>query len=166
MIRAFVLGLCLLLSACASQTPLPQRPAALAVDLPLSLHIQRQQGARRQDWLLVLQRQGQDLHWTLLDPLGVPLARQRLVEGSWQNDGLLPPNAEARALFAALLFALTPAEALAQAYPPGSWTLGADGQRRLNPAWRIRYRAGLDFTLQHDSDLSYRVRVLAAEEDR
>ena len=44
----------------------------------------------------------------MMDPLGIPQARQKLIDGQWQADGLLPPNPEARELFAALLFALTP----------------------------------------------------------
>ncbi len=132
--------------------------------LPLTLHIQREQAGERRDWLLVVQAQGDGLRWSLFDPLGVPLARQRLHRGAWQADGLLPPSDEARQLFAALLFALTPEQALASRYAPDSWQLLADGQRRLNPAWRIRYRAPLDFTLHKAAQLTYRVSALAAEE--
>ena len=69
---------------------------------------------------------------------------------------------QARELFAALLFALTADDAL-DTYPAGSWQRGADGQRRLNPDWRIRYRSALDFTLAAPQ-LSYRVRALNQEE--
>lgn len=98
MMRILLLAAVLLLSACASQAPLPAHTPELA--LPLQLHIQRKQAGQWQDWLLVLQREDAGLRWSLLDPLGIPLARQRLVDGQWQADGLLPPNPEARELFA------------------------------------------------------------------
>src|SRR5690606_19874167 len=68
--------------------------------------------------------------WSLFDALGLPLARQVLQDGTWRNDGLLPPNAQARSLFAALLFAWTPETRLASAYPAQSWSVssGADGR--------------------------------------
>lgn len=158
----FILLLGLLLGACASRTPLPE--SAPSLSLPLSLHIQRAQAGASADWLLVVQGEGSALRWSLFDPLGVPLARQLLEGGQWHNDGLLPPNAEARELFAALLFALTPGAELAQRYPPGDWQLAADGQRRLKPDWRIDYRTPLHFTLNTSPDLHYRVAPLQPEE--
>lgn len=164
MMRAWLLGLglCLLLGACAVRTPVPQSVPQLSTGLPLTLLIQRSQAAERQDWLLVLQAEGPSLRWSLLDPLGVPLARQLLTEGEWQNDGLLPPNPEARELFAALLFALSADAALAKHYPAGTWQLSAAG-RRLDPHWSIRYRAPLEFSLS-DGAVLYRVRALTAGE--
>ncbi len=155
------------LSGCASHTPLPSQQAELVVSLPLTVQIQRQQPATSpEDWLLVVQREGAGLRWSLFDPLGIPLARQQLHNGAWQNDGLLPPNGEARELFAALLFALTPSAALANSYDSRSWQEHADGQRQLNPDWRIRYRAPVDFTLLGADGLSYQVRALPSEEPR
>ncbi|MDG9925841.1 MULTISPECIES: hypothetical protein [unclassified Pseudomonas] len=162
MLRAVLLALTLLLGACAGHTPVPTSSPALTAGLPISLQIERTQNSERRDWLLVIQAEGEALRWSLFDPLGVPLARQLLQGGEWRNDGLLPPNPEARELFAALLFALTADDAL-HAYPEGSWQRGADGQRRLNPDWRIRYRSALDFTLAAPQ-LSYRVRALNQEE--
>ncbi|HSC84905.1 MAG TPA: DUF3261 domain-containing protein [Pseudomonas sp.] len=166
MLRAWLLGLCLLLAACAARTPVPDSAPALVAPLPLSLQIHRNQNGSEQDWLLVLQGEGAALRWSLFDPLGVPLARQLLEDGEWQDDGLLPPNGEARELFAALLFALTPSSELARHYPADNWQTSTDGQRRLNPAWRIRYRAALDFTLNTDAGLVYQARALPAEEGR
>ncbi|SIS19311.1 hypothetical protein SAMN05878276_3154 [Aquipseudomonas alcaligenes] len=160
--RVLLLALVLLLGACAGHTPVPTSSPELTAALPISLQIERTQNAERRDWLLVIQAEGQALRWSLFDPLGVPLARQLLEQGEWRNDGLLPPNAEARELFAALLFALTTDNALA-AYPEDSWQRDADGQRRLNPDWRIRYRSALDFTLAAPQ-LRYRVRALNQEE--
>jgi hypothetical protein len=160
--RVLLLALMLLLGACAGRTPVPASSPELTAELPISLQIERTQSAEQRGWLLVIQAEGQALRWSLFDPLGVPLARQLLEHGEWRNDGLLPPNAEARELFAALLFALTTDDALST-YPEGSWQRGADGQRRLNPDWRIRYRSALDFTLAA-AQLSYRVRALNQEE--
>jgi len=70
--------------------------------LPQTLHIQRDDG---QEWLLVVQKED-GLRFSLFDPLGVPLSRQKRSDGKWRNVGLLPPNREARALFIALLEAL------------------------------------------------------------
>ncbi|MBC2654735.1 DUF3261 domain-containing protein [Pseudomonas sp. MSSRFD41] len=158
MIRALLLGCVLLLSACASQAPLPQRVPAL--DLPLQLHIQRQSQGQRQDWLLVLQAEGPGLRWSLMDPLGIPQARQRLVDGHWQADGLLPPNPEARELFAALLFALTPAAELPASYP-GAQT--QDQRRALGQRWRVTYRQTLDFIVELPQGPHYQVTALTSE---
>ena len=152
----------LLLSACAAHTPVPQTPPALVAPLPLSLQIQREQAQLRQDWLLVIQAEGSALRWSLMDPLGIPQARQLLDAGQWRNDGLLPPNAEARELFAALLFALTREDAL-QAYPASSWQQAGDDRRRLAPDWTIDYHGPLNFTLGK-TGLNYRIHALNLEE--
>lgn len=162
MLRVALLTLTLLLGACAGHTPVPDSAPPLSASLPISLQIERTQNAEQLDWLLVVQAEGESLRWSLFDPLGVPLARQLLEHGEWHNDGLLPPNTEARELFAALLFALSTDVAL-DTYPAGSWQHDADGQRRLNPDWRIRYRSALDFTLA-TRDLTYQVRALNQEE--
>jgi len=158
MIRALLLSCVLLLSACASQAPLPERNPSLA--LPLQLHIERQQAGQRQDWLLVIQREGPGIRWSLMDPLGIPLARQRLVEGQWQADGLLPPNPEARELFAALLFALTPEGELLGNYPKAQQQ---GSQRELGPRWQIRYQQPRIFELNLPQGLHYKISPLTAE---
>lgn len=163
MSRIALLLASLLLAACAARTPLPEMTPTLAAPLPLTLQIQRQQADDRQDWLLVIQREGQTLRWSLLDPLGIPLARQRLQAGTWQNDGLLPPNPEARELFAALLFALTDEAALPDSYPVGSWQRRADGGRELAPHWQVNYSSTLNFSLARP-ELSYRISVLTQED--
>ena len=90
MMRLLLIGCLLLLSACASQPPLPEKTPALA--LPMQLHVQRLADGQSQDWLLVIQREGSAIRWSMMDPLGIPLARQKLIDGTWQADGLLPPN--------------------------------------------------------------------------
>ncbi|MET1081219.1 MAG: DUF3261 domain-containing protein [Pseudomonas sp.] len=160
---ARLLLIALLLGGCASPAPLPAQSPALA--LPLQLHVQRQQAADNLDWLLVIQAEPDGLRWSLLDPLGVPLARQRLVDGQWQNDGLLPPNPEARELFAALLFALSPGAELARAYPGLDWQTD-DQQRSLRQGdrhWQVHYRQALRFELLTQGELRYSVAPLVQE---
>ena len=156
MMRTWLIACLLLLSACASQPPLPEKTPTLA--LPMQLHVQRLADGQRQDWLLVIQREGEALRWSLMDPLGIPLARQKLLAGSWQADGLLPPNPQARELFAALLFALTPAAELPGSYPQARED---DGVRALKPHWQVIYRAPLTFTVSMPGQhLDYRVTAL------
>lgn len=154
------LFLALLLAACARQLPLPAQPPQL--ELPMQLHVQRRSAEQTQDWLLVIQREEDALRWSLLDPLGIPLARQLLSDGRWKADGLLPPNAEARELFAALLFALSPAEGLGELYADSHWT--ADGDRSLKNGasdWRVRYGKNDRFDLDVGATLTYGVAPIA-----
>ncbi len=155
MIRFLLLGCVLLLSACASQAPLPERTPNLV--LPLQLHIERQMAEQRLDWLLVIQREGPGIRWSMMDPLGIPVARQKLIDSQWQADGLLPPNPEARELFAALLFALTPAGELQGNYPAARQD---GGQRSLPPRWNIRDSQPLSFELNVSQGPHYRVTPL------
>ncbi|WP_207199924.1 MULTISPECIES: hypothetical protein [unclassified Pseudomonas] len=153
--RLLVLSILLLLSACASHAPLPAGNPTLP--LPLQLHIERQQAEQRQDWLLVIQREGTGIRWSMMDPLGIPQARQQLIDGHWQADGLLPPNPEARELFAALLFALTPSGELLRNYPDAQQH---GEQRTLPPRWAIRYAQPLHFELNLPQGPHYRVSPL------
>ncbi|XXF09213.1 DUF3261 domain-containing protein [Pseudomonas sp. D2-3] len=156
--RLLTLACLLVLSACAARTPLPAAAPQLAQPLPMALQVST---ADDQDWLLVIQAEGTALRWSLFDPLGVPLARQSLADGAWHNDGLLPPNAPARELFAALLFALIPDDQLAASYAGKQWRLGAEG-RQLAPDWRIRYGAGRAIELSNATQ-QYRVRPLETQ---
>ena len=155
MIRALLIGCLLLLSACASHAPLPERTPTLA--LPMQLHIERTMAGQRQDWLLVIQREDAGIRWSMMDPLGIPVARQRLVAGQWQADGLLPPNAEARELFAALLFALTPEAELPDNYPAARQQAS---QRTLDSRWQVRYTQPLDFEMSLHQGPRYRITPL------
>ncbi|SDS14621.1 hypothetical protein SAMN05216579_0112 [Pseudomonas granadensis] len=154
-LRLLVIGVMLLLSACASQAPLPAANPTLP--LPLQLHIERQQAGQRQDWLLVIQREGPGIRWSMMDPLGIPQARQQLIDGQWQADGLLPPNPEARELFAALLFALTPSGELLRNYPAAQQQ---HEQRSLPARWTIDYAQPLSFELNLPQGPHYRVSPL------
>lgn len=159
--RALLLGCVLTLAACASQAPLPVTPPDL--QLPQQLHVQRIQGEQRQDWMLVIQREDDALRWSLLDFLGIPQARQRLVDNQWHADGLLPPNPQARELFAAVLFALTPPAELASRYPQAQ---ARGAERHLGERWAVHYRSANDFTLtltQDPQGLSYQISPLPDE---
>ncbi|MEX3775123.1 hypothetical protein [Pseudomonas sp. MYb118] len=153
-----ILAALLLLSACTSRAPMPE----LAPNLPLpqQLHIQRQEDGQRQDWVLVIAREGQGIRWSMMDLLGIPQARQKLIDGRWQADGLLPPNPEARELFAALVFALTPGDELPANYPD-AWQHGA--QRSLPEYWDVRYTQPLNFELKLPKGPTYQVTPLTGE---
>ncbi|MEG0065229.1 MAG: hypothetical protein RR740_11565 [Pseudomonas sp.] len=158
MLRLFLLVCIALLGACATQAPLPTGNPTLP--LPLQLHIERNLAEQRQDWLLVIQREDSHLRWSMLDLLGIPQARQVLDQGQWQSDGFLPPNPAARELFAAVLFALTPAGELQQRYPQAR----QQGQQRwLGERWRVDYRHADDFTLHLEQGLRYLVSPLPSE---
>jgi len=158
MIRFLLVGCLLLLSACASQAPLPEHIPSLS--LPLQLHIQRLEAEQRQDWVLVIQQEDAGLRWSMMDLLGIPQARQKLADGKWQADGLLPPNPEARELFAALLFALTPKDQLAGNYPT-AWQQGA--RRSLPTRWDVRYAQPMTFELNLPKGPRYQVTPLNGE---
>ncbi|MDB6051292.1 MAG: hypothetical protein JWR17_4038 [Pseudomonas sp.] len=159
MIGRLLLSACLLLlCACASKAPLPEHSPHLS--LPMQLHILREQAEQRQDWLLVIQQETAGLRWSLMDPLGIPVARQRLVDGAWQADGLLPPNPQARELFAALLFALTPATELHDNYPLARVETG---RRDLGKRWNVEYRQPQVFDLHMEQGVTYRVSPLNDE---
>jgi hypothetical protein len=143
LLRYLLLGCLVLLSACAGRAPLPEQTPSL--ELPLQLHIERMQDDQRQHWVLVIQSEGAGIRWSMMDLLGIPQARQILTDKTWKADGLLPPNSEARELFAALLFALTPRDQLAINYP-GAWQHGA--QRSLPDRWDVRYSHSTSFELQ------------------
>ncbi|QOU05793.1 hypothetical protein IM720_03450 [Pseudomonas fluorescens] len=158
MIRLLLIGCLLLLGACASQPPLPEKTPTLA--LPLQLHVQRMERGQSQDWLLVIQREGNAIRWSMMDPLGIPLARQKLIEGQWQADGLLPPNPQARELFAALLFALASADDVRSLYPNAQ---AMDLTRTLPGHWQIVYQSSEVFSVNISGQpLSYRITPLGA----
>ena len=123
-----VWGIFALLSGCATQAPLPAGNPTLP--LPLQLHIERQQAEQRQDWLLVIQREGAGVRWSTRDPLE---------------------------LSAALLFALTPSGELLRNYPAAQQQ---GEQRSLPARWDIRYSQPLSFELKLPQGPHYRVSPL------
>ena len=152
--------LLLLLTGC-STLPLPRQTPTLA--LPMQLHVQRQQADQRQDWLLVIQQEDAGLRWSLMDPLGIPLARQLLKDNRWHADGLLAPNPEARELFAALLFALTPTNELKRNYPQAK---AMSTVRVLPHHWMIQYEQTQAFRINTQGDVYYDISPLDGEASR
>ncbi|MBV7574161.1 hypothetical protein KW846_15800 [Pseudomonas sp. PDM32] len=157
-LRFLLVAAALLLSACTSRAPLPAQNPDLP--LPLQLHIQLLKPDDRLDWVVVIQREETGIRWSMMDLLGIPQARQLLNDKTWHADGLLPPNPQARELFAALLFALTPDDELAANYP-GAWQHGR--QRSLPERWDIRYTQPQNFELMITKGATYQVTPLSGE---
>lgn len=159
-----------LLAGCAGAPPVPARDADFR--LPRRLHVlQSAAGQPALDTLLVVQREGAALRWSLFDPMGVPQARQMLERGQWRNDGFLRPNAQARDLFAALIFAWTPEAELDAAYGAGNWRAsredGGAAQRELldrgRPRWSVRWPAAAQagtFTITTADQVTWRISPL------
>ena len=91
-----------LLVGCGAQ-PLLQ-PAAQPSPQFLRLQVNNvtDDGVLGSPTLVVAIPDGEDWRWLWTDTLGMPLARETLHDGSWQADGLLPPNRVAQPLFNAL----------------------------------------------------------------
>lgn len=144
--RAGLISLMLaVLSGCASVATL-NPSVTLASPQQWLLEHRPAQGAL-QAWLLVVQNQAQGSLWALYDPLGVPRERLLWQSGQWQRQGLLPPFTltDSRELFAALQFALTPAEQVVKAFP----TARSTAQQRCLPTprttkchWQVSYPEG------------------------
>jgi len=169
--RALAATLALLaLAGCAGAPPLPARDAAFS--LPRQLHVvQTAPGQPALDLLLVVQREDAALRWSLFDPMGVPQARQMLEGGTWRNDGFMRPNAQARDLFAALMFAWTPAADLDAAYGEASWRPASSqagaAQRLLldggQVRWTVTYPADAQsqaLSIRTNSDVTWRITPL------
>lgn len=159
------LTIAMLLSACAGRPTTPAKIPELT--LPMQLHVQKLQHGERQDALLVIQEEGDSLRFSLFDPMGAPIARQRFEAGSWERDGVLPPNPEARELFAALLFSLTDESELSDVYPDDDWRV-ADNLRTLylgaKPRWQASYGESDEFDLRIAGDAHYHVVPVDAPE--
>lgn len=154
-----LLTLLLWLGACAQRQPLP---AALPyLPEPSQWLVQSQHSDEQQTWLLVVQREQDALRFSLFNPLGVPLARQLLRDQTWQADGLLPPFAPARELFAATLFALTPAEQLSSLYPLAL----AGPPRMLSGHWQVESLAPSGWLIRTPSR-TYHLTPIATEPSR
>lgn len=137
------LAAAMLLASCAGPRALPLHMPELK--LPRRVHlIEHVQDHTAQDRILVAQRESETtLRWLMFDPLGLPVARQLLEDGKWRNDGFLPPNASARLLFSALIFAWTAESDLDRSYPAGSWSQviepGGTQIRLLRQNGRVRW---------------------------
>ena len=93
--------LCLFLVACQSLPSVGQLPELNQHKMYQVTEIVDQQSALQS--LLIIELQGSDTwRWIQLDALGSPISRQVLHNEQWRNDGFLPPNPQARALFIAV----------------------------------------------------------------
>ncbi|PHX40989.1 hypothetical protein AO263_05320 [Pseudomonas sp. NZIPFR-PS5] len=156
MIRALLLLCVLLVSGCASHAPLPAQIPH--IKFPVQLQVQREQASQREEWLMTIQKERHGLRFSLLDTLGTPVARQQLREERWKADSQLPPNHEARELFAAVLFALTSLEEVRFDYP--GVQLRPYG-RSLDDRWFIDYASAGVFRISMESgELKYVVTPL------
>lgn len=169
--RALLAAMALLaLAGCAGAPPLPVRDAGFS--LPRQLHVvQTAPGQPAVDLLLVVQREDAALRWSLFDPMGVPQARQMLEGGKWRNDGFMRPNAQARDLFAALMFAWTPQADLDAAYGAASWraapSQAGPAQRMLLQDGRVRWTVTFPadtqnqaLTIRSANDVTWRITPL------
>lgn len=111
MARRYALLLLLtLLAACARDRVLPvdvlQQHWHWPVPQQLWLQVQEPQQPP-QDYLLVLQDEQGSLRASLFNPAGMPVARKQLKQGSWRNEGLLPPAPDAGGWLTAVVQRLT-----------------------------------------------------------
>ena len=97
-------SLALLLTACSAALPLAQ--GDVRAPFISQYQVTAEDGT---DSLVVGEYQGDDRwRWLQTSPLGAPLARQIYESGQWRNDGFLPPNRSATALFTALMLRENP----------------------------------------------------------
>ena len=131
-------SLALLLTACSAALPLAQGDAR--APFISQYQVTAEDGT---DSLVVGEYQGDDRwRWLQTSPLGTPLARQLYENGHWRNDGFLPPNRSATALFTALMLRENPA-AFPQVQREGD-TYRFCGQRWLQEKTRD---AGYELTI-------------------
>ncbi|MFJ3482775.1 DUF3261 domain-containing protein [Pseudomonas sp. NPDC090202] len=147
--RVFALVCALLLSACASQVPLPaQLPH---IKFPQQLHVQREQAGQHLDWQLEIQKERHGVLCSLMDSAGNTLSRQELHEDTWKADDQ-SQDPEARELFAAVLFALTPEKDVRFNYPGA--VLRPHG-RSLDERWSVDYASEGFFRITLEDGLRY-----------
>lgn len=133
MIRALLLACLLLLSACATQDPLPAQIPHLK--LPIQLHVQREQ-ARPEDWLVEIKKRDHGVRWVMATTSGTLLAKQDLTNDGWKDKATSDADFDARELFGAVLFALTSMEEVRFDYP--GVQLQPRG-RSLGDRWQVSY---------------------------
>lgn len=109
------------LAACTANFPQPvQQPADIAAS--------RWQVNRPDPSLVVIAPAADgSVRYLWTDALGLPLARQKLAAGRWQDDGLLPPNSAARPLFTALTLLGMPDSRRKMLYPNTVLVQQSDG---------------------------------------
>jgi len=122
--RLILAALFVALTGCAAHTPpTPHDLQADRLRLPHQVLVTEisPDTAITSSWLIVAQSENQAIRWSRFNLLGAPDARQILEDGRWRNDGFIAPNAQARELFAALLFAWTYQTGLDAEYGAKRW---------------------------------------------
>lgn len=166
--RKALLLACLALAGCAMMSPVAPVPHQLP-PLPEARQFRvdacGDAAQAGESSLVVVQPQADgSWRWQQLDAFGAPRARMIVrAGGAWQNDGFMPPDAGARALFAGMLLLLTPESLRTQVWPAlhtvhdGDWTMHLDGK-----ALRWRTRAdGEGWRLQLQDDAIWCVQPLS-----
>ncbi|STZ75713.1 hypothetical protein [Bergeriella denitrificans] len=147
--RIWILLAALFLAACSVTTlPEPQQISALADGGRwFKLEKNTADGSTQTSLLAVAPVAG-GLRFVQTDALGAPLSRQIVSGKGWRNDGFVPPNAESRRLFAAIL-PLLAADGDTALYPDVDKVPSAQGalfRYRGQEVWQIAAR-GQDFEI-------------------
>jgi len=166
-LTALLLAL-LLLAGCASSVPVPQADIAQNLGLPRRVLVTQIQpdAAIYPQWQVVIQQQGAALRFLRFNLLGAPDVRQLLENGRWKNDGFIAPNAKARELFAALLFAFTDTADLPLSYQQACDTgnqraLNKNGQPHWTVVWQERRTQPEAFSIEnHAEGIVWQVRPM------
>lgn len=106
-----------LLGGCANRLELVPRVPLEARKLCYRVEVVQGFGLPRESLIVAAVDKKGHWRWQWNNLLGMPLARQRLDDGHWQDDGFLPLYPQARPLFAALLYLETPPRKRAMRYP-------------------------------------------------
>jgi len=134
MIRALLLACALLLSACASQDPLPAQIPHLK--LPITVNAQSEQRGPNQPWRIEARKRDHGVRWTLTDASGEVLAVQDLTNDGWKDRAVSDADFQIRELFGAVLFALTSDKEVRFDYP--GVQLQPHG-RMIEDRWQVSY---------------------------
>ena len=146
-------GLCLLLAACHSLPPVGEQLPVLNEHKLYQVTELEEQQSKLQS-LLIIEPQTDDIwRWIQVDALGAPISRQVLQQGQWRNDGFLPPNPQARALFIAVYVYL-------------SREAGGLDKVPTETLAEIRVEEQLDSVLLSYQDKQWLIKSLPTEADR
>ena len=108
---SFVLG------GCVSRGALLPREVPRIEAFCYRVEVVRAFGLPRESLIVAAADKNGEWRWRWYNALGMPLARQRLGNGRWKDDGFLPLYPQARQLFAALLYLESPPRTRARIYP-------------------------------------------------
>jgi len=154
--RLILAALFVTLTGCAAHTPpTPHDLQADRLRLPRQVLVTEisPDNAIASSWLIVAQSENQAVRWSRFNLLGAPDARQILENGRWRNDGFIAPNAQARELFAALLFAWTSQTGLDTDYGATHWrVIGSDDPTQRDGFSIVRLKNGVRWDVRPVSE--------------